>query len=84
MDLIVRYDITAPEFSEHLTEYIGENTPHFVHEFLNFARSPYDMIGYDHNVQYNPHEVDITEDVVNTVSDSSDSDIILLSPEPQR
>jgi hypothetical protein len=36
-----------------------EKTQHFVHELLNFMRSPYDMIGFDEAVQYDwpPHLV---------------------------
>lgn len=32
--------------------YFQEHTVHFIHEFYNFARSPYDLYGYDNNVQY--------------------------------
>lgn len=32
--------------------YFRENTVHFIHELYNFARSPYDLYGYDNNVQY--------------------------------
>ena len=30
----------------------GTNTEHFQHELLHFARSPYDIVGYDTNVTY--------------------------------
>ena len=30
----------------------GTNTEHFQHELLHFARSPYDIVGYDTNVSY--------------------------------
>lgn len=41
------------EFSATLAAYLGPRTNHFVHELINFARSPYnDLISYECNVQY--------------------------------
>lgn len=40
------------EFASHLEPYLHEKTSHFMHEFLSFASSPYDMIAYDKNVSY--------------------------------
>ena len=53
-ELLARYDITSPEFRNHVHYWDNERTDHFVHELLNFARSPFDMIGYDRNVRYSP------------------------------
>lgn len=41
----------------------NQRSHHFLHEFINFARSPYDMHGYDHNVTYtvNP-PVEVSDD----------------------
>lgn len=41
------------EFSATLAAYLGQRTNHFVHELINFARSPYnDLISYECNVKY--------------------------------
>jgi hypothetical protein len=35
-----------------LLPYLGTRTEHFQHEFYNFARSPYDLVGFDRNAAY--------------------------------
>ncbi|ETN59232.1 hypothetical protein AND_009153 [Anopheles darlingi] len=53
--LMDTYDIDSDEFLCRLVPYIaGDYIDHFQHELSNFARSPYDMIGYDQCVQYEP------------------------------
>ncbi|KAI8117442.1 E3 ubiquitin-protein ligase Topors [Lucilia cuprina] len=47
-------NILSPAFRRRLQPYLGTKTAHFIHELNNFARSPYDMIGYDRAVQYSP------------------------------
>ena len=47
-----RHDITSPEFAENLRPFLFEQTEHFIHEFVSFAQSPYDMIAYDDNAEY--------------------------------
>ena len=44
--------MNSTEFASHLEPYLHEKTSHFMHEFLSFASSPYDMIAYDKNVSY--------------------------------
>lgn len=34
--------------------YLESKTDHFVHEFYQFAISPYDMLGYDSQARYTP------------------------------
>jgi E3 ubiquitin-protein ligase Topors len=52
-------DIQTEEFVQQLRPFLLEKTQHFVHELLNFMRSPFDMIGFDEAVQYDwpPHLV---------------------------
>uniref|UniRef100_A0A182FHJ6 RING-type E3 ubiquitin transferase n=1 Tax=Anopheles albimanus TaxID=7167 RepID=A0A182FHJ6_ANOAL len=53
--LMDTYDIDSDEFLCRLVPYIANDyIDHFQHELSNFARSPYDMIGYDQCVQYEP------------------------------
>ncbi|KAL7736866.1 hypothetical protein ACLKA6_015700 [Drosophila palustris] len=51
-DILPMINIPTRTFRRRLTPFLGERTNHFIHELFNFARSPYDMIGYDRVVQY--------------------------------
>ncbi|XP_043238489.1 E3 ubiquitin-protein ligase Topors-like [Amphibalanus amphitrite] len=87
MQLITRLHILSPEFRAHLEPYMSPWTEHFVHEFYCFARSPYDMVGYDLNVQYRQGRPDSPPmQVMASSGDSdsgSDSDIRVLTPPTQ-
>lgn len=52
MDLLLRHHICSRTFRNLLYEYLDNKTDHFIHEFYNFMRSPFDMIGYDRYVTY--------------------------------
>lgn len=52
IDLVQRHEIRSPEFHDRLLPYFGANTEHFQHEFYHFARSVYDMVGFDMNARY--------------------------------
>ncbi|KXJ84531.1 E3 ubiquitin-protein ligase Topors [Aedes albopictus] len=54
-NLLMSHDITSPAFRERVSYWGRVRTAHFIHELLNFARSPYDIIGYDRSVQYDPY-----------------------------
>ncbi|XP_055374192.1 E3 ubiquitin-protein ligase Topors-like [Condylostylus longicornis] len=71
--LLTIFNINSPDFRRRVSPFLGQHTAHFIHEFLNFARSPYDMIGYDREVRYagNSNEGEV---VINETSSSSDSD----------
>lgn len=63
-------------FRNLLTEYFGAKTVHFIHEFYNFMKSTYDMIGYDRHVFYTrrpPIPIEIITDI-----DDSDSDVEVI------
>jgi E3 ubiquitin-protein ligase Topors len=46
------HHIQSREFRFQLETYLREHFNHFIHEFYVFARSPYDMIGFDENARY--------------------------------
>lgn len=69
---ITQHDMTSRAFRQHLQPFFTRHTSHFLHELINFARSPYDIIGYDRNVQYRPHFYDIEIESVSIDSDRSD------------
>ena len=75
LDLIQRFNIQSPEFHEQMMPYTGTRTNHFQHEFYNFARSTYDMIGYDRHAMYTDiHPMNPVTYVVSSDSSSSSSD----------
>ena len=47
-----RVDLESVEFSHHLKPFLHEKSAHFMHEFISFAKSPFDMIAYDSRVRY--------------------------------
>lgn len=71
--LIKQYHIRSRAFREAIQSYIAANTEHFIHEFYQFARSPYDMYGFDENADYEPRNTLQHEEVA--VSESSDEDV---------
>lgn len=83
LDLLPQYHINSGEFREDMQRYFGDRTEHFLHELYCFASTPYDMAGYDRNVQYTTDTRIST--MVNEVISSSDSeatvdsDIVMIS-----
>ncbi|KAL1512836.1 hypothetical protein ABEB36_002355 [Hypothenemus hampei] len=83
MDNLLRYHICSRTFRNMLREYLNNKTDQFVHEFHIFMRSPYDMFGYDMNVQYTSRTgFDITpildDETVEIPDNSDDSDVVLV------
>ncbi|RZC34848.1 E3 ubiquitin-protein ligase Topors-like [Asbolus verrucosus] len=79
MDHLLRHHICSYMFRSLLSDYLGNKTDHFIHEFYNFMRSPFDMIGYDRHVIYTerrPSPIPYIDEIA--VSDY-DSDVILVS-----
>ncbi|XP_053684280.1 E3 ubiquitin-protein ligase Topors-like [Sabethes cyaneus] len=70
-NLLMTHDITSTTFRERVSYWGRSRTVHFIHELLNFARSPYDMIGYDRSVQYDPYYNSVV--VLSSSSSSSGS-----------
>uniref|UniRef100_A0A2A4K488 E3 ubiquitin-protein ligase Topors n=1 Tax=Heliothis virescens TaxID=7102 RepID=A0A2A4K488_HELVI len=83
LDLLPQHHINSAEFREAMHRYFGDRTEHFLHELYCFASTPYDMTGYDRNVQYTTDSRIST--MVNEVISSSDteasvdSDIVMVS-----
>ncbi|XP_075975519.1 topoisomerase I-interacting protein isoform X1 [Anticarsia gemmatalis] len=83
LELLPQHHISSLEFREAMQRYFGERTEHFLHELYCFASTPYDMAGYDRNVQYTTDSRIST--MINEVISSSDteasvdSDIVMVS-----
>jgi E3 ubiquitin-protein ligase Topors len=45
-------DLDSPEFCTYLQPFFHEQTNHFLHELISFAKSPLDMPAYDNKVSY--------------------------------
>ncbi|XP_031832581.1 uncharacterized protein LOC116426965 [Nomia melanderi] len=70
-----QYDIRSPEFRDIVRPYFETFTDHFVHELLNYARTNFDLVGYDQSVTYLPQGLS-NEYVSNVVSPASSSSSI--------
>ncbi|XP_033108302.1 E3 ubiquitin-protein ligase Topors-like [Anneissia japonica] len=89
LSLIQRIDIQTQEFKNNLQGFLLNKTEHFVHEFINFAHSPYDVQTYDQIAQYDYGDLSrLSEPPVNinepllVISSDSDSDIDIILPSP--
>ncbi|XP_046388104.1 E3 ubiquitin-protein ligase Topors-like [Ischnura elegans] len=72
---VFQHPIRSPFFSTQLQPYLGANTRHFIHEFAEYARSPFDMGGHDRAATYLPHGPAAIEEVVlNSPTNSEVSD----------
>ncbi|XP_053982284.1 E3 ubiquitin-protein ligase Topors-like [Hylaeus anthracinus] len=72
LDALSQYDIRSPEFRDIVRPYFGTFTDHFVHELGIYARTNFDLIGYDQSVVY-VHQGFSNEYVSNVVSPPSSS-----------
>lgn len=52
--LLKNHDMTSDEFKSNVRTLIPNNVDHFIHELINYAQSPFDMVGYDRYVTYLP------------------------------
>lgn len=78
---LTRSDIMSSEFRDRVDPYFRRRTSHFIHELYNFARSPYDMFGYDLVVRYRrrqPGQVTIEL----STSDSDNDEPMIINDVP--
>lgn len=52
MSRITRYDLGDEAIKEELRPFLRGRTEHFLHEFINFAKSPFNMEAYDQRAVY--------------------------------
>lgn len=78
MDHLLRHHICSRTFRNLLYEYLDNKTDHFVHEFYNFMRSPFDMIGYDRHIIYSERPQSPAP-YIDVSDNDDDSDVILVS-----
>lgn len=59
LSLIAKVELSSEEFCHQLRPFLFDKTEHFIHEFVSFARSPFDLNAYDERAQYSwPGESD--------------------------
>ena len=77
-EYLCTYDIQSREIRDYFIRYLHDKTEHFVHELYNFAISPYDIVGYDRNVDYNSHEQNAVATVEISSNESSDGEVQVI------
>ncbi|XP_069778959.1 E3 ubiquitin-protein ligase Topors-like [Narcine bancroftii] len=74
MSNIVRYDMEGEAFQEELRPFLLSRTDHFLHEFISFARAPFNMESYDQRANYDCPAPSYEEE------SDSDLSVIAISP----
>lgn len=66
-DALTRYDILSAEFRNIVHPFVNIHTDHFLHELYNFAKSNFDLVGYDESVMYFPNGSYLSELCINFI-----------------
>ncbi|XP_040001609.1 topoisomerase I binding, arginine/serine-rich a [Xiphias gladius] len=77
MSRITRYDMEDGAIQEELRPFIQGRTEHFLHEFISFAQSPFNMEAYDQHAVYDCPAPSSNED------SSSNSSVIAISEDEE-
>ncbi|XP_011474337.3 E3 ubiquitin-protein ligase Topors [Oryzias latipes] len=77
MSRITRYDMEDGAIQEELRPFLQARTEHFLHEFISFAKSPFNMEGYDQHAVYDCPAPSSNED------SNSNSSVIAISEEEE-
>nr|XP_056704939.1 E3 ubiquitin-protein ligase Topors [Euleptes europaea] len=75
MSNVTRYDLESQAFAEDLKPFLLHRTEHFLHEFISFARCPFNIDAYDQHANYDCPAPSYEE------GSRSDSSIITISPD---
>lgn len=77
MSCITRYDMEDGAIQEELRPFLRARTEHFLHEFISFAKSPFNMEAYDQHAVYDCPAPSSNED------SSSNSSVIAISEDEE-
>ncbi|KAM9770044.1 topoisomerase I binding, arginine/serine-rich a [Menidia menidia] len=77
MSRITRYDMEDGAIQEELRPFLQGRTEHFLHEFISFAKSPFNMEAYDQHAVYDCPAPSSNED------SSSNSSVIAISEDDE-
>ncbi|RLV97021.1 hypothetical protein DV515_00012173 [Chloebia gouldiae] len=75
MSNVTRYDLESQAFADDLKPFLLNRTEHFLHEFISFARCPFNLEAYDQHANYDCPAPSYEE------GSHSDSSIITISPD---
>ncbi|KAM6230180.1 E3 ubiquitin-protein ligase Topors [Porphyrio hochstetteri] len=75
MSNLTRYDVDSEAFADNLRPFLLNRTEHFLHEFISFARSPFNLEAYDQHANYDCPAPSYDE------GSRSGSSIITISPD---
>ncbi|XP_007433431.1 E3 ubiquitin-protein ligase Topors [Python bivittatus] len=75
MSNVTRYDLEGQAFAADLKPFLLHRTEHFLHEFINFARCPFNIEAYDQHANYDCPAPSYEE------GSRSESSIITISPD---
>ncbi|XP_050769606.1 E3 ubiquitin-protein ligase Topors isoform X2 [Gymnogyps californianus] len=75
MSNVTRYDMESQAFADDLKPFLLNLTEHFLHEFISFARCPFNLEAYDQHANYDCPAPSYDE------GSHSDSSIITISPD---
>uniref|UniRef100_A0A803Y4S0 E3 ubiquitin-protein ligase Topors n=1 Tax=Meleagris gallopavo TaxID=9103 RepID=A0A803Y4S0_MELGA len=75
MSNVTRYDLESQAFADDLKPFLLNRTEHFLHEFISFARCPFNLEAYDQHANYDCPAPSYDE------GSRSDSSIITISPD---
>nr|XP_046273023.1 topoisomerase I binding, arginine/serine-rich a [Scatophagus argus] len=78
MTRITRYDMEDGAVQEELRPFLQGRTEHFLHEFISFAKSPFNMEAYDQHAVYDCPAPSSNE------GSSSNSSVIAISEDEER
>lgn len=81
---LTQHAIRSRAFHEFISTYIPYHTDQFIHELYQFARTPFDMRGYDQFVSYGVGNPVVVDSYVNEISsseenNSTDSDVLVIA-----
>ncbi|XP_071359450.1 topoisomerase I binding, arginine/serine-rich a [Trachinotus anak] len=77
MSRLTRFDMEDGAIQEELRPFIQGRTEHFLHEFISFAKSPFNMEAYDQHAVYDCPAPSSNED------SSSNSSVIAISEDEE-
>lgn len=77
MSRITRYDMEDGAIQEELRPFLQGRTEHFLHEFISFAKSPFNMEAYDQHAVYDCPAPSSNEE------SSSNSSVIAISEDEE-
>nr|XP_010304935.1 PREDICTED: E3 ubiquitin-protein ligase Topors [Balearica regulorum gibbericeps] len=75
MSNVTRFDLESQAFADDLKPFLLNRTEHFLHEFISFARCPFNLEAYDQHANYDCPAPSYDE------GSHSDSSIITISPD---